>query len=542
MKVAPLRQLVDRIAAMQQYALVAVDEGDAALAGGGHAVGRVVGEQAELRPGACGCRRRRARSFPSARAGWRCLPLIGDGGSARGSRAHGMSCCKAHDAAGGRVADDACRCVPDWRVKDRSRMKSAAQPHPAGTAFRRRHRQINLSPDVAAGPRSDCGGVDGDAGQGAGRRGWRCSDSGALRAGTVAAPGWCMPGLWPISISVTMLSGGAVRSADSSVVGRRRDRVRRRPFPAPRAARSRTGAEQLDRCVSVRRALLHQHQVCGRQPHLAAGSRGPWRPRHRAGRVRAEVAGMIGLLGGRAEIGGGPPWHGATAAGVAPVRRHVGCRHLRQGISWCRITSRITKAQELLGEIRIQPGVVRPAVAAVPPDCASRAGIGRRHAMDGLQPAHCLGAAEPLGQHVDQGRIDIVDAAPQLPERCRQRSRWPAPSVRQDVPPRLEHDRPIMLRLRFRKSGFIRRVEPQERFHLHGCCSSRDPCKGLDASSPGCAGGSASFIVRGGKVDPGQMPALSGAGVGEDCQAAGSVRACARAGRRCCAGRGRNRR
>src|SRR6185369_5555778 len=46
--VAPLRELLDRIAPVAQDPLFSVDEGDAAAAGGGVHVGRVVGHQAEI--------------------------------------------------------------------------------------------------------------------------------------------------------------------------------------------------------------------------------------------------------------------------------------------------------------------------------------------------------------------------------------------------------------------------------------------------------------------------------------------------------------
>ena len=61
MKVAFFGQVLDRIAAMQQHALVAVDIGDAGLAGGGRGEARIVGEHAGLRRRACARRSRRAR-------------------------------------------------------------------------------------------------------------------------------------------------------------------------------------------------------------------------------------------------------------------------------------------------------------------------------------------------------------------------------------------------------------------------------------------------------------------------------------------------
>src|SRR4051794_29846641 len=51
---------------------------------------------------------------------------------------------------------------------------------------------------------------------------------------------------------------------------------------------------------------------------------------------------------------------------------------------------------------------------AKPPDLVLLAhGVGRRHAGRGLELAHLLGAAEPLGQQVNQRRVQVVDAGPQ---------------------------------------------------------------------------------------------------------------------------------
>jgi hypothetical protein len=40
--------------------------------------------------------------------------------------------------------------------------------------------------------------------------------------------------------------------------------------------------------------------------------------------------------------------------------------------------------------------------------------VGRRQAVLGFEGSHLLSAAEALGQHVDDGGVDIVDAAAQI--------------------------------------------------------------------------------------------------------------------------------
>ena len=68
--------------------------------------------------------------------------------------------------------------------------------------------------------------------------------------------------------------------------------------------------------------------------------------------------------------------------------------------------------QELLREDGVEFRVGRK--AAQPLDLHGLAvGIGRRQARAGLEFADRAGAAEPLGQDVDQGRVDVVDALPQ---------------------------------------------------------------------------------------------------------------------------------
>src|SRR5690554_2405367 len=76
--------------------------------------------------------------------------------------------------------------------------------------------------------------------------------------------------------------------------------------------------------------------------------------------------------------------------------------------------------EELFGEVGIEMGVLRK--LAQPRDLLRFAcRISRRQAMTGLELAHSLGAAEPLGEHMDQRRIDIVDrgAIIRQPRSCR---------------------------------------------------------------------------------------------------------------------------
>lgn len=67
------------------------------------------------------------------------------------------------------------------------------------------------------------------------------------------------------------------------------------------------------------------------------------------------------------------------------------------------------EADELLTEIGIELGLFGK--AAQPRDLPLLArGVGRGQVVRGLVGAHRLGDAEPLGQHVDQRGVDVVDA------------------------------------------------------------------------------------------------------------------------------------
>src|SRR5438309_10516954 len=67
------------------------------------------------------------------------------------------------------------------------------------------------------------------------------------------------------------------------------------------------------------------------------------------------------------------------------------------------------EVEELLREIRIQLGVLRQ--LAQPRDLGGfPRRISGRKVMGCLELAHCLSALEPFRQHMDQRRVDIVDA------------------------------------------------------------------------------------------------------------------------------------
>jgi hypothetical protein len=71
------------------------------------------------------------------------------------------------------------------------------------------------------------------------------------------------------------------------------------------------------------------------------------------------------------------------------------------------------EAQEFLGEIGIEFRVLGQFAQAI--DLAVFAArIGGGQAMLGLVSTDCLRHFEPLGQHEDQGRINIVDAVAKL--------------------------------------------------------------------------------------------------------------------------------
>ena len=70
------------------------------------------------------------------------------------------------------------------------------------------------------------------------------------------------------------------------------------------------------------------------------------------------------------------------------------------------------EGEELLGERRVQPGLVGE--VAQPRDLGLfTRRVSGRHTLTGLELTHLLGALEALGEKVDQGRVDVVYARTQ---------------------------------------------------------------------------------------------------------------------------------
>ena len=70
------------------------------------------------------------------------------------------------------------------------------------------------------------------------------------------------------------------------------------------------------------------------------------------------------------------------------------------------------EAEELLGELRVEPGLVGEGTQ--PRDLGLLArGIRGRQATARLELADLLGALESLGEQVHEGSVDVVDAGPQ---------------------------------------------------------------------------------------------------------------------------------
>ncbi len=70
------------------------------------------------------------------------------------------------------------------------------------------------------------------------------------------------------------------------------------------------------------------------------------------------------------------------------------------------------EVEELLREFGIEIGADGEAAQARDLALLARR-IGRRQAVLRLELAHALRALEPLGQQVDDGRVQVVDARPQ---------------------------------------------------------------------------------------------------------------------------------
>ncbi len=69
------------------------------------------------------------------------------------------------------------------------------------------------------------------------------------------------------------------------------------------------------------------------------------------------------------------------------------------------------EVQELLGKGRIKVGFFRE--RPQPRDLRGfTSGISWRKLVLSLQMTHPLGCLEPFSQQIDQGRVDVVDAAP----------------------------------------------------------------------------------------------------------------------------------
>lgn len=73
------------------------------------------------------------------------------------------------------------------------------------------------------------------------------------------------------------------------------------------------------------------------------------------------------------------------------------------------------EGEELLRELGIEVGFL-----GEPPQSGDLPGlpgfVGRGQSVVGLELAHGLGELEPLGQQMDEGGVDVVDAAAQLDE------------------------------------------------------------------------------------------------------------------------------
>ena len=69
------------------------------------------------------------------------------------------------------------------------------------------------------------------------------------------------------------------------------------------------------------------------------------------------------------------------------------------------------EGEELLGEDRVQAGLL----SQCPQTChllLLAPGVGRRQIESGLEQSHLLSAAEPFGQEMDEGGVEVVNGGP----------------------------------------------------------------------------------------------------------------------------------
>jgi len=79
--------------------------------------------------------------------------------------------------------------------------------------------------------------------------------------------------------------------------------------------------------------------------------------------------------------------------------------------SWCRITSAMMKLRNFSAKAGSSLAFSARAQPFDLPGLAGR--VGGRELVPRLEPADLLGALEALGEHVDDGRVDVVDAVAQ---------------------------------------------------------------------------------------------------------------------------------